>query len=88
MSIKQYRKKPIVVEVIQYDGTNFDEIAEWSGGIVEYYNILTKETNLEIHTLEGIMSAIKGSYIVKGNEGEFWAVKQSIFEATYEEVND
>jgi len=88
VSIKRFKKKPIAVEVIQYDGTNSDEIAEWSDGIVEYYNILTKESHLEIHTLEGIMTAIKGSYIVKGNEGEFWAVKQSIFEATYEEVND
>lgn len=85
MSIKRYKKKPIPVEVIQFTLDTSREIELWSGNKIMYddYNCM-----LHISTLEGVMSAFPGSYIVKGNEGEFWAVKQSIFEATYEEVND
>lgn len=41
-----------------------------------------------IKTLEGDMQVNDRSYIVKGNEGEFWAVKESIFEKTYEPVEE
>lgn len=83
--IKLYKKKPIPVEVIQFTLDTARQIEIWSNGKVMYddYNC-----TLLINTLEGVMSTVPGSYIIKGNEGEFWAVKQSIFEATYEEVND
>lgn len=90
MSIKRYKKKPIPVEVIQFTGGNGQEISTWSNNVVleSKYNNYSSATFLKIYTLEGVMTCDPGSYIVKGNEGEFWAVKQSIFEATYEEVND
>lgn len=40
----------------------------------------------QIHTIEGVMTAQPGDYIVTGVEGEKWPVKKSIFEKTYEEL--
>jgi hypothetical protein len=39
-----------------------------------------------VHTLEGTMVANPGDYLCVGDAGDCWPVKQSIFEATYEEV--
>lgn len=38
----------------------------------------------EIVTLEGVMQASEGDYIIKGVQGEFYACKPDIFEQTYE----
>lgn len=85
--VKIYRKKPIPVEVIQLTPKTIAEVSLFVGSKGRFW------TNHhcaygEIFTLEGIMKCSDGSYIIKGNEGEFWVVKQSIFENTYEEVND
>lgn len=44
------------------------------------------ETFLPIDTLEGIMKASIGDYIIKGIQGEFYPCKPDIFEKTYELV--
>ena len=41
-----------------------------------------------INTLEGLMMANVGDYIIKGVQGEFYPCKPDIFEQTYEEVAD
>lgn len=88
--MKLYKKKPIPVEVIQYDGINGIDIMTWSNGKViehtHWCNDMVMSRHLIIKTLEGNMTAPDESYIVKGPFGEFWAVKKEIFEATYEEV--
>lgn len=87
MSIKRYKKKPIPVEAIQLTPENLAEVSLFVGNKGRFY-VNHFGAYGDIFTLEGIMKCTHGSYIIKGNEGEFWAVKQSIFEKTYEEVND
>ena len=41
-------------------------------------------TVVMIHTLEGIMRATDGDYIIKGVKGEFYPCRKDIFEETYE----
>jgi hypothetical protein len=41
---------------------------------------------LQIPTLEGVMTARIGDYIIKGVKGEVYPCKPDIFEATYERV--
>ena len=41
---------------------------------------------LHIPTLEGLMLATEGDWVIKGVQGEFYPCKPDIFEATYEEV--
>jgi len=92
--INKYRKKPVVVEVIQFKGYNDSEIERWSEGKVITSPIFEPTENnpkgvyLQIHTLEGVMVASIGDFIVKDVEGEFWAIKPSIFAKTYELVSD
>lgn len=80
--MQRYRKIPVEVEAVQYDGTNHHEIAAWSCGSVEYLG----HRILRIRTLEGVMSCQPPTWVVKGVEGEFYPVKDSVFEATYEPI--
>ena len=76
-----FRKKPVVIEAIQWDG-NQEEIYDFLGG-VEF-----RDGELYIQTLEGQMHASKGDFIIKGIRGEFYPCKPDIFEKTYDEVWD
>ena len=80
---KKYRKKPVTIEAIQWDGKNLSKIDNFIGRIVEI-----KVTTLVIHTLEGDMEASVGDYIIKGVNGEFYPCKPDIFAKTYEEVTE
>lgn len=41
---------------------------------------------LEIDTLEGVMQASLGDYIIRGVNGEYYPCKSNIFEKTYEKA--
>jgi hypothetical protein len=86
----RFRKKPVVIEAVQYDGTakSRDEIYLWTdlddvpadGGV--------DGRPIVISTLEGDMTAQAGDWIIRGVHGEFYPCKPDIFAATYEEVHD
>lgn len=80
--IRHYRKRPVVIQAVQFTGDNQEEV-----------NIFTKETSkwkmdgsMSIATLEGEMRVDKGAYIIKGVQGEFYPCKEDIFLATYEQA--
>lgn len=77
----QYRKKPVVIEAVQYVGPNFEEMEKFVGGDAEF-----RDGQLIIATLEGAMKASIGDFIIKGVKGEFYPCKPDIFAATYELV--
>lgn len=85
----KYRKKPVVVEAMNFktnndDGSCMRKIEEWinnNGGECE-----NDDTDLTIITLEGSMRAECGDYIIKGVNGEFYPCKPDIFKKTYEKV--
>lgn len=88
----KYRKKPVVIEAVQWTDTNLEEIKAFVGKDLEY-NILdtawevgkgAPHVFMKIHTLEGDMDASVGDYIIKGVNGEFYPCKPDIFEKTYE----
>lgn len=81
---KVYRKKPVLVDAVQYDGKNLKEINEFIGKEVGRY---INSNTIIISTLEGPMNASVGDYIIKGVKGEFYPCKPDIFEQTYEEVS-
>lgn len=53
--------------------------------IIEAYQTTTPVT---IQTLEGLMKAEAGDWIITGVAGEQYPCKPEIFEKTYEKVND
>jgi hypothetical protein len=87
--MKQYRKKNVVIEAIQFvdDVDRILEIQKFAGQ--ETIRVDYKDGNnptLKINTLEGTMTASVGDYIIKGVQGEFYPCKPDIFEKTYEEA--
>ena len=81
--IKKYRKKPVEIEAVQWDGTNKVEIQQFMS---RYLDENTIYHHLIIPTLEGDHIASKGDYIIKGVHGEFYPCKPDIFAETYDEV--
>lgn len=79
----RYRKKPIVIDAIQWTGENIDEVCEFVPQ--EIWNCIT-DKKLDIRTLEGVMVVSNGDYIIKGIKGEFYPCKPDIFESSYEKV--
>ena len=75
-----YRKKPVVIEAVQFDGTLQSLEAM---NLPSVSQELTSDT-CQIETLEGVMTARKGDWIIKGVHGEFYPCKPDIFAATYE----
>ena len=81
----KYRKKPVVIEAIKWDGKNINEIMNF----MHRKNAIYEEHDgLFIHTLEGIHKALVGDMIIKGIHGEFYPCKPDIFELTYEVVKE
>ena len=81
----KYRKKPVVIEAVQWDGesgTANEFIGEVYGGDWEYAN--AANLAIFIFTLEGKMLCQVGDWIIKGIKGECYVCKPDIFEATYE----
>lgn len=89
-----YRKKPIVIEACCLNGGS---MPDWWWDAVTANKIITRSkgtgnpfddpiTHAEIHTLEGVMRADRGDWIIKGVKGEIYPCKPDIFEATYEQA--
>ena len=79
-----YRKKPVVIQAVQWTGENNVEILQFCSNC--YITSSGKTKDLIISTLEGDMSASTGDYIIKGVKGEFYACRKDIFDLTYETV--
>lgn len=80
--IKSYKKRPVEIQALEYTGTNIMEVLEF----IEYKGV-EKGGLILINTLEGLMTASVGDYIIKGIKGEFYPCKPDVFAKTYEEVN-
>lgn len=83
----KYRKKPVVVEARVWTGENQKEIQAFlhDGDEFAAHGWVTG-LYVEIGTLEGLMVATMGDYIIKGVKGEFYPCKPDIFEMTYEKA--
>lgn len=90
--MNKYRKKPVVIEAMQWDGTeeSAQKILKWANARWLYVPILQEKhkliSKMIIPTLEGRHNAIPGDFIIKGVKGEFYPCKPDIFERTYEKV--
>lgn len=86
----KYRKKPVVIEAFRLiKGEIIPQwfIEEWDAGNI---SLIGNEDGMsaDINTLEGVMHASPGDYIIKGVHGELYPCKPDIFEATYDKVEN
>ncbi len=81
-----YRKNPFVIEAILFDGEESAlEIIEWA----KEFGIEIKPqapNSLAIPTLEGVLTASLGDYVINGVKNEFYACKPDIFKMKYSEM--
>ena len=84
-----YRKKPVVIQAVQFNDTaeSIEELVKFVGDDINI-DYGTKPPTLKIATLEGVMEAKVGDYIIRGVNGEFYPCKPDIFEKTYDQVVD
>ena len=99
MSVKRYRKKPVVIKAVQLSWANWGDVCDFLGGIVSEDNPGRNTESfshkcgeeapfieLTIPTLEGDHTASHGDFIILGVANEFYPCKPEIFAETYEEV--
>lgn len=82
--MSKWRKKPIVIEAVEYTGDNIGELWDEFGAGKIYGPVDDQEPY--IITLEGNMVITKGDFVIRGVKGEIYPCKPDIFEATYEYV--
>jgi len=83
----KYRKKPVVIEAVQY----FNEMRvndNLPDGVVIMFWLEHDDDLPTIKTLEGNHLVREGDYIITGVQGEKYPCKPDIFEQTYEAVED
>ena len=85
MSAQRFRYKPVVIEAWQvtdetFDGEHPNPLHPATPHITYYPQFRVAR----IDTLEGVMTARIGDWIIKGIQGGFYPCKPDIFEATYE----
>ena len=89
--IKKYKKKPVVIEAIQFTNDNRNQVLSWlQSQQMNIYHSFYKDSHpvIIIPTLEGEMRASIGDFIIKGVQGEFYPCKPDIFEKTYEQIEE
>lgn len=112
--MSKFRKRPVVVEAVQYLGQFKEMMREGVEAPAAYFNdypswldeawdggsgalSLVGQTAarpadwkcyVEIKTLEGVMRANPGDWIIKGVKGEIYACKPDIFALTYEPAEE
>lgn len=82
----KYRKKPVVIDAIQWTGDNYAEIFEFTEG--KAYPAESHSDTLIVSTLEGEVEAVKGCYIIRGIDGDNYPCQEAIFNKTYEQVKE
>ena len=82
----KYRKKPVVIDAVQWTGTVESEAETIEVFDRDFERHPDNEDALLIHTLEGDHRADIGDWIIRGVKGEFYPCKPDIFALTYEAV--
>lgn len=81
--IKKFRKKPVTIEAIQWNGENLSEIDKFTQGKVKKH-----ESILIVPGRYGELYASLNDYIIKDVNGILYPCKLDIFDKTYEEVTE
>jgi hypothetical protein len=89
---KQYRKRPVVVEAVQYDGTNAHSICTWSTGNVSIIEPEDRgdDPDCDLEVLDDLhntwIKVYKTQWIIRGTKGEYYPCADDVFQDIYEAV--
>ena len=82
----KYTKKPVTIDAVQWTGKNKEEILKFCTDGYLTYTAKEEIPEFKIQTLEGLMTATVGDYIIKGIKNEFYPCREDIFLETYNKV--
>lgn len=74
----KYRKKPVVIEAMQFTEESAEKVASWCDGELEGRLLPAEEWVIAIETLEGVMEAKLGDWVIKGVVNEFYPDRKSV----------
>ncbi|WP_267244379.1 hypothetical protein [Streptomyces sp. PR69] len=87
----RYRKRPIEIDAIQWTGDNINAVMDFMHpqepvhvNSLSHMRFTDADELVGIQTLEGLMVAGIGDWIVRGVRGELYPCKPDIFAETYE----
>lgn len=93
----KFKKKPVVIEAVQWNGKNFDEVMnfmqEFHGSKLNYENAEQRALKTGIITITTMhegqrVNVVPGDWIVPdGKPNTFYPIKPDVFEKTYEKVD-
>jgi hypothetical protein len=87
----KYRKKPVEIEAFRL---GIDYMPDWFMDRVTTNDVILRPDAYEglaaaaIKTLEGVMCADYGDFIIQGVKGEIYPCKPDIFAETYERIGE
>lgn len=85
----KFRKKPIVVDAWQFTSNDvpqwIEDRSQWQAISFSFKDDGSPDL-LHIATLEGVFTAERGDWVIRGVDDEIYPCKKSIFEQTYELV--
>lgn len=90
--MSKWKKKPVVVNAFKWTGGHDQEedpawvVEAIKNDVIRFAEKGDKDVVMKIKTLEGVMTARQGDYIIRGIQGEIYPCKPDIFESTYEKV--
>lgn len=84
----KYRKKPVEIEAMQFNKDTINQVFNFVDGNKAADFDESGNPILKIQTLEGVMTAQLGDWVIKDINGEFYPCKQDIFYKTYERVEE
>ena len=80
-------KKPITIDYERFTNKNKDRAFNFVRCNCTAGRDIDGKPILQIETLEGVMTANLGDYIIKGVTGEFYPCKPDVFLKTYDLIN-
>lgn len=80
----RFRKKPVVIEAWRFHG--LDRLEGMPGWVAGASQDRAGSDGLFIQTLEGVMEARPGDWIIQGVKNEVYPCRDDVFAATYERV--
>lgn len=86
----KYRKKPVEIEAFRFTSSELSGLPQWFTQAVSASKVMLHDANrtLTIETLEGMMTALPGDWIIRGVKNEIYPCKPDIFELTYMDADE
>lgn len=85
--VRKIRKKPVVVEAMQWTGGNADELMAWTGGYFEPAPRLGNVDRVWDKLHASWVNVLRDQWVIRGVQGEYYPCDDEVLRATYDFVD-